>query len=109
MLGGAWYDQLRADVPSMSNLDLGQYAVKAIQSQLGITEQPIKIHVEKLSNCIPQYFVGHNQILDKIFSEINDRKLPLSLVGASYRGPALNDCINNARIEMEQITGKQLQ
>ena len=109
MMGGAWYDKLREAVPSMNSHDLGQHAVNAIQEQLGITSDPVKIHVEKLSNSIPQYRIGHSQNLDKMFTEIGDRKLPLSLVGSSYKGPAVNDCINNSRLEVEKITGTLLQ
>jgi oxygen-dependent protoporphyrinogen oxidase len=109
MMGGSWYKDLQAAVPTMTTEDLGKFATKALQQQLNILNEPVKVHVEQLRNCIPQYVVGHNQVLTKIFSEIKQRNLPLSLVGSSYKGPSVNDCINNTRIEMERITGKSLQ
>jgi oxygen-dependent protoporphyrinogen oxidase len=41
--------------------------------------------------------------MDDLDSYISDNILPLSLVGASYRGVSVNDCINNARLEVERI------
>ena len=59
-------------------------------------------------DCIPQYLVGHNKKLDNIFSYIRDNKLPLSLIGSSYEGVSVNDCIYNARLAVEAVTGTEL-
>lgn len=108
-MGGAWHDKLKEVVPSMSNQDLSQFALKALQQQLGVSANPTKVHVQQLSKCIPQYYIGHSKHLENLFSRIETLKLPLSLVGSSYKGPAVNDCINTARLEVEKVTGKQLQ
>ncbi|KAH3794896.1 protoporphyrinogen oxidase-like [Dreissena polymorpha] len=108
MLGGAWFDDLKAVVPSMTDGALGQYAVKALQKHLGFTQTPTKIKVEVMKNCIPQYFIGHENILEDVFAEIRAERLPLSLVGSSYRGPSIHDCMNNARVEIERVTGASL-
>jgi len=108
MMGGAWSDHLREVVPSMTDADLGQYAVTALQKQLKLTAEPSFIHVEQLTNCIPQYLVGHDNVLNAISQAVRSQNLPLSLVGSSYRGASVHDCIYNARLEMEVITGKDL-
>lgn len=109
MMGGSWMEDLKEQVPSMSTEDLGKFAVKSIQSQLNFSQEPVNIHVEIQRKCIPQYVLGHTVVLDNIFSQIKQDKLPLSLVGSSYKGPSVNDCINNARLEMERVTGTSLQ
>lgn len=109
MMGGSWMEDLKKLVPSMTPDDLGKFAVKSIQSQLGFSQEPINIHTEIQKSCIPQYVLGHEKVIDNIFSQVKDNKLPLSLVGSSYKGPSVNDCINNARLEMERITGSSLQ
>ncbi|KAL4229963.1 hypothetical protein ACF0H5_010354 [Mactra antiquata] len=109
MMGGSWFDDLKKAVPSMSNKDLGHFALDALKTQLGITAKPSNVCVEHLPNCIPQYVLGHDNVLKNLSSIIEKQKLPLSLVGSSYKGPSVNDCINNARLEMERVVGKPLQ
>ena len=60
-------------------------------------------------DAIPQYHVGHYKVLENISSYIQDHKLPLSLIGSSYKGVSVNDCINNARLAVEDVTGLDLQ
>ncbi|XP_052790035.1 protoporphyrinogen oxidase-like [Mya arenaria] len=108
MMGGAWYDHLTEVVPSMTEDALGRYAVSALKKQLNISEDPSMVHVEKLHNSIPQYLVGHEEKLQRISAVIEIEELPLSLVGSSYRGVSVHDCIDNARLEMEKITHMDL-
>ncbi|WAR30535.1 PPOX-like protein [Mya arenaria] len=72
------------------------------------SEDPSMVHVEKLHNSIPQYLVGHEEKLQRISAVIEIEELPLSLVGSSYRGVSVHDCIDNARLEMEKITHMDL-
>ncbi|KAL3848212.1 hypothetical protein ACJMK2_019085 [Sinanodonta woodiana] len=100
MMGGAWYEELRGK----SDQELQELAISSLFTQLGISGTVTKVKVALMKECIPQYLVGHHQLLEKIFTYIKDRDLPLSLVGSSYRGPSINDCINNARLEVERIS-----
>lgn len=59
-----------------------------------------------LQNCIPQYYVGHSKIIGSIDNYIDDNNLPVSLVGSSYKGVSVNDCILSAKIEMKKIRDK---
>ncbi len=53
-------------------------------------------------NCIPQYVVGHSKNLQRIERYIDEHKLPLSLVGNSYRGVSINDVILDSRRQVEK-------
>ncbi|GFN89196.1 hypothetical protein PoB_001570200 [Plakobranchus ocellatus] len=98
MMGGAWYDQLlNADGVLPDGKELVWKATEAAAKQLGIRSHPIRWHVSLNKECIPQYQVGHVTWVDGLEEKLRQSKLPLHLVGASYRGPAVNDCINNAR------------
>lgn len=61
-----------------------------------------------LQNCIPQYYVGHSKIISSIDNYMDNNNLPVSLVGSSYKGVSVNDCILNAKIEMKKIRDKLL-
>ncbi|XP_059164190.1 protoporphyrinogen oxidase-like [Physella acuta] len=104
MMGGSWYDQLlRPDGSLPSGPDLVWTASQAAAKQLGIKSHPIRSHVSLQKECIPQYKVGHVQWLSGVEEKISKSNLPLKLVGSSYRGPAINDCINNARKMVESL------
>ena len=66
-----------------------------------------------LQDCIPQYTIGHSSTVGKFVSRqctniicvtttdsieqyIAMNSLPLTLVGSSFRGVSVNDCIHNA-------------
>ena len=45
---------------------------------------------------IPQYVVGHNDRVEKIRHYVDHNRLSLDLVGASFDGVSVNDCVHNA-------------
>ncbi|KAK6995537.1 protoporphyrinogen oxidase, partial [Biomphalaria glabrata] len=53
--------------------------------------------------CLPQYKAGHVSWVEKVEQKIKESNLPLHLVGSSYRGPAINDCIYNAKKVVESL------
>lgn len=52
---------------------------------------------------MPQYKLGHHEIVSECRRLISERHLPLSLLGNSYEGASVNDCIYNARKEVESV------
>lgn len=59
-------------------------------------------HVHIHHQCIPQYNVGHSQLVSRIQNQLQD--LPfLSLIGASYKGVAINDIVKEAKYTADQI------
>lgn len=53
--------------------------------------------------CIPQYVVGHADRLQKIRQYISQNILPLDLIGASFDGVSVNDCIHNAHQTVDNL------
>lgn len=52
------------------------------------------------------FSVGHTTLVEQMEDVINDHKLPISLVGASYWGVGVNDCILNSRIAVSDALHK---
>ncbi|XP_033730420.1 protoporphyrinogen oxidase-like [Pecten maximus] len=106
MLGGAWYDQLLERLDGSLNPNgIARLANEVVSDHLNITEKPLKVDVIIQNDCIPQYLVGHNERVERIFKYIKDKNLPLSLVGSSYKGVSVNDCIYNSKLAVERLTG----
>lgn len=98
MMGGAWFKHLlKRDGTLPQGSELVWMAREAAAKQLGIKSHPIRYQVSLQKECIPQYQLGHVSWVQGLEEKIHQSGLPLHLVGASYRGPAINDCINNAR------------
>lgn len=94
LMGGAWFEEVFPQSPTESEIET--VALDAIQHSLGITQSPSLCHIKVCKDCIPQYTIGHSSTVDSIEQYIAMNSLPLTLVGSSFRGVSVNDCIHNA-------------
>jgi len=101
MMGGRWFEQFFGKHPTPNTLL--NTAVQYVHSILHISSAPAAHNVSLLNNCIPQYVVGHHERVERIKAYVNNHKLPLSLVGASYDGVGINDVILSARTAVENL------
>ena len=56
--------------------------------------------------CIPQYNVGHGDLLQSIRQYVAQHNLPLTFVGSSYDGVGINDCVYHSQIAVDKIFNK---
>ena len=103
MMGGHWFNSLFGDPNSVDPSHLQDVAEEAAEKTLGIRTKPTSCLTTVQYDCIPQYTLGHSHRLKNIFDFIEKRKLPLSLIGSSYNGVSVNDCIYNAQRAVERI------
>lgn len=74
-----------------------QVAVEALRQHLGIQQTTDLLLVKQVRQAIPQYLVGHGKRLEELFSAVG-RELPqVTLLGSSYRGTSVAECIAEAR------------
>ncbi|CAK9302413.1 unnamed protein product [Gordionus sp. m RMFG-2023] len=104
MIGGAWMENFFHNVDANDPKLYIDFAIKSIKSHIGIKSDPIFYDVNMLKKCIPQYHVGHSDILNNIREIIENNNLPIRLVGASYDGISVNDCIHSAKIMCDKIS-----
>ncbi|XP_014673322.1 PREDICTED: protoporphyrinogen oxidase-like isoform X2 [Priapulus caudatus] len=105
LMGGAWFEELYGNADSVDPNTLLDVAVESMRNHLGVTVNPVRSNVTINKNCIPQYYVGHHNIVSSSRQYITQNRLPISLLGASYDGASINDCIYNARKEVEAVVG----
>lgn len=101
MMGGKWFHKYFG--LTVTDEHLLKTALESVSKILNIKDKPVYHHVSVLKNCIPQYVVGHYERVDKIFQYIQNKKLPLSLVGSSYSGVGINDVIMSSKMAISQI------
>ncbi len=79
---------------------------KDLQDLMGIREQPDKIVVQKWEKAIPQYRIGHQQILDSV--EKFEADHPGLFLSGNFRGGiSVSDCIKQAQVMSERIQAYQ--
>lgn len=83
MSGGAWFDKIFGKGMAPGNSEIEEESIKSVRQQLGIKEEPMRIETNILKDCIPQYKVGHSDLVEKI--ESLSSNLPISFIGSSYR------------------------
>ncbi|XP_029880528.1 protoporphyrinogen oxidase isoform X3 [Aquila chrysaetos chrysaetos] len=106
MLGGAWFGQSFGDPVAVAPALLLQRAQVAVREQLGLEPAPTRSIVKVHQACIPQYTLGHWQRTERINRFLAEQRLPLSLIGASYAGVSVNDCIASAKAAVGQLLGQ---
>ena len=99
-VGGALQPQL-VELP---DAELARIAREEFAQLLGITAEPQFAVIRRWLRMLPEYGVGHVQLVDEIFSR--GRALGgLALAGSAYRGVGIPDCIATGRAAAEQALG----
>uniref|UniRef100_A0A669Q771 Protoporphyrinogen oxidase n=1 Tax=Phasianus colchicus TaxID=9054 RepID=A0A669Q771_PHACC len=105
MLGGSWFHRSFGDPTTAPKAVLLQRAQRAVKEQLGLVGTPVRSMVRVQQSCIPQYTLGHWQRMERIGRLVEEQRLPLSLIGASYSGVSVNDCIASAKAAVGRLLG----
>ncbi|KAG8432029.1 hypothetical protein GDO86_020157 [Hymenochirus boettgeri] len=105
MVGGAWFESCLGSPDTVTPEQILEMATTAASAQLGVREKPSRTIVNINKDCIPQYTLGHWRRTGNISSYLHQLSLPLSLIGASYHGVSVNDCIYNAKKAVHNLLG----
>ncbi|MEC7838903.1 MAG: protoporphyrinogen oxidase [Chlamydiota bacterium] len=92
MLGGSHQPEI-IDKPES---EIKQIVLEGLQKQMNIDAIPDFVSIHYAKNAIPQYTIGHNsrvQEMQRSFAKISEN---ITLLGNSYHGVAVNDCIARA-------------
>lgn len=128
MMGGTTYwpssksslDSSSQSLSLPSENELKDAAIKALSQQLGLSESILKssntiIKVQLQRNAIPQYLVGHpirmktlHDLLTKPDDGGSSWSNHLTLVGASYIGVSLNDCVAHSEKTIRRLLESDL-
>jgi oxygen-dependent protoporphyrinogen oxidase len=89
-----------------SNEEVLNAVFEVMQQYLKLSRtEVIESKVTFLEKCIPQYVVGHQDLVKRIDTLVKEVET-ISLIGASYKGVAITDIIANSKLEAFQIVNK---
>jgi len=101
MIGGA----KNPEVEAMDDSKLTNVVFDELNSILGLKSDPEMVRVYRWNQAIPQYLLGHSELLHTIDEKL--KKYPgLYFTGNAYRGIGINDCIENGYRLAEDIASK---
>jgi oxygen-dependent protoporphyrinogen oxidase len=89
------------DIPWNEN-DLLKLAEEELKLTLGITADPLLQRVFMWDRAMPQYNLGHPEILKRIDTALKDHP-GLALAGNGYRGIGIPDCIHSGELAVKKI------
>ena len=101
MAGGKWFEKWFGANPKEQ--DLLDVSIEHVGKILGIHQKPDNFKVNILKSCIPQYVLGHHDRVERIREYISEKKLPISVCGASFDGVGVNDVILSAANAVKEL------
>ena len=90
------------DIPWNEN-DLLAMAKEELDLTLGIKADPLVQRVFMWENAMPQYNLGHPEILTRIDAALENHP-GLALAGNGYRGIGIPDCIHSGELAIKKIS-----
>jgi oxygen-dependent protoporphyrinogen oxidase len=89
------------DIPWNEN-DLLELAKEELTLTLGITAEPLLSRIFMWDKAMPQYNLGHPEILKRIDAALENHP-SLALAGNGYRGIGIPDCIHSGEFAVNKI------
>ncbi|WP_179966062.1 MULTISPECIES: protoporphyrinogen oxidase [Lysinibacillus] len=90
-------------IVELSDHDIEKTVLNDLNSAIGLCEEPLFTVVSRWKESMPQYTVGHDQRMEEIKHQLYSEFPNINLVGSSYEGISIPDCIaqgKKAALEM---------
>ncbi len=97
-VGGA----LQAELFERDDAEIRALVRGELHQLLGIVAEPILTRIARYPQSMPQYLVGHLQLVDEIEKQVAEHP-GLALVGSAYRGVGLADCVRSGEAAAEAV------
>ncbi|HXH60878.1 MAG TPA: protoporphyrinogen oxidase [Fimbriimonadaceae bacterium] len=92
------------DVDAESEEELGDLALEAVQRILKPKTAPTYRALDRWTNAMPQYEIGYLDTMERARRGLSG--LPIHLIGSSYGGNGIPDCVRLGREFAQSILGK---
>jgi protoporphyrinogen/coproporphyrinogen III oxidase len=95
---------LKTQAMEMTDDEILQKCHQELKEIIGVEQPPLAHFLVRHAEAIPQYLVGHSELLAKIRDDLGNSP-GIELAGNSYSGVGLSDCIKTARLAAANICG----
>jgi oxygen-dependent protoporphyrinogen oxidase len=102
-LGGA----LRPELVEIPDEELTRLALGELQKAIGTRGEPLHLEVQRWREKMPQYHVGHVQLVDDIERHV-DQHPGLALAGNGYRGVGIPYCVRSGDLAARRVAERFL-
>ncbi len=102
-LGGA----LRPELVEFPDEELTRLALGELQKAIGTRGEPLHVEVQRWREKMPQYHVGHVQLVDDIERRV-DQHPGLALAGNGYRGVGIPYCVRSGDLAAKRVAERFL-
>ncbi len=86
----------------LSDPEITRRVLRELRALLGIRGEPLVVHVARWSRSMPQYAVGHLDLVAEIEARSGNHQA-LALAGNAYRGLGMPDCVHSGEKAAERI------
>jgi oxygen-dependent protoporphyrinogen oxidase len=94
----------RPEMAEMDDQRLRSLVLEELSRRLQIRGEPCYCNIAHWPGTMPQYYVGHNELVARIEARV--AALPhLALAGNAYHGVGLPDCIHGGELAAERLLG----
>jgi protoporphyrinogen/coproporphyrinogen III oxidase len=93
---------LRPELPAKPDAELVALAHGEVAALLGATGPPIETHVARWLGSMPQYHVGHLEVVGAL-EHMAATHPGLALAGSAYRGVGIPQCVHSGRVAAERV------
>ncbi len=94
---------LKPEAMELSDTQLLRQCHLEVQSLLGVEDTPLRQFISRHDEAIPQYLVGHSILVEEINKALSSSP-GIELIGNSYTGVGLPDCIRTAKTAAQRIS-----
>ena len=84
-------------IVELSDSEIERTVLADLRKAVDLQEDPLFTVVTRWKQAMPQYTVGHNERVQQMKQELNDKFPNVLLVGSSYEGISVPDCIEQGR------------
>jgi oxygen-dependent protoporphyrinogen oxidase len=93
---------MQAELFSLSDDEIKRLARAELEQIFGLTGREDFAMVARHARSMPQYHVGHIDLIDAIEREV-ERHHGLALAGNAYRGVGIPDCVHSGEQAAERV------
>jgi oxygen-dependent protoporphyrinogen oxidase len=88
----------------MSDAELIEGVRHDLRELMGITAEPLFTEITKMPRSMPQYPVGHLQLIQRVRSSLAEQMPSVLVTGAAFQGVGLPDCIRQGKEAAQKMS-----